>query len=168
MGPPTIRTRTVAYILGAWTTPTDAERIHSSCRMRPPSCRLKSAQIEIGDGVSRLAYESHTGCLTLPATKIGALQQMLDDRPEARETATAKEGLSLTEQRWDIALNVRAGRYFMWQPLRLAELHNHNANGHSGTQLARLEEDLSSKRRTVLEMGVTAQVVGAGQRSRLI
>lgn len=57
-----------------------------------------------------------------------------------------------------------AGGYFVWQLLGLTGLHDDNTDGHREAHAVRLGPEFRRDVR-VVEMGVTAQFVGAGYRS---
>lgn len=78
---------------------------------------------------------------TLPVEKVPSLADILGKWLEPRQTATVKELLSLMGILWRATFTLRAGTYFVWQLLRLMDLHEYRASGYHGPIVVRLEPE---------------------------
>ena len=80
--------------------------------------------------------------MRIPITteKVAALRELLErEWPSKRAEASAHKVLSIAEKLWNHTLAVRAGRYSVWQLLRLTSLHS------SATK--------SSRKRDIVQLG---------------
>ena len=76
--------------------------------------------------IDALGYTINTHTLQISVTqqKVEALRELLANSwPADRREARAQEVLSLAGKLWNMTFVVRAGRYFVWQLLRLTNLH---------------------------------------------
>ena len=76
------------------------------------------------DALGFIIY-SHTMRISFLREKADAIKRLLRDPwPASRRHAKARAVLSMAWKRWNLTYIVRAGRYFVWSPLRLTGLHD--------------------------------------------
>jgi len=76
--------------------------------------------------VDALGYTINTHSMTIAITrdKVAAIRELLvNEWPADRYQASAQDVLSIAGKLWNLTFVVRAGRYFVWQLLRLTGLH---------------------------------------------
>ena len=78
--------------------------------------------------------------ISITREKVAALRDLLErEWPSERAEASAQEVLSIAGKLWNLTFVVRAGRYFVWQLLRITGLHSSAAK--------------SSRKRSIVQLG---------------
>ena len=88
--------------------------------------------------IEALGYtiDSHRMRISTTQAKIEAIKLLLErEWPPVRKMADAQEVLSIAGKLWNLTFVVRAGRYFVWQLLRLTGLHK---KGRSKSRIQRV------------------------------
>lgn len=70
---------------------------------------------------------AHADRFSLPDEKTERLRDLLDEWSPSRQTVPAKEVPNLTGKLWNVKFAFPAGKYRVWQMLRLIGLHNRPA-----------------------------------------
>ena len=94
--------------------------------------------------VDALGYtiNTHTMRILITQEKVAALRDLLErECPSERAEASAQEVLSIAGKLWNLTFAVRAGRYFVWQLLRLTGLHSSAAKSSRKTNIVQLGRD---------------------------
>ena len=77
--------------------------------------------------VDALGYtiNTHTMSILITGEKVAALRDLLErEWPSERADVSAQEVLSIAGTLWNLTFVVRAGRYFVWQLLRITGMHS--------------------------------------------
>ena len=110
-------------------------------RRKNPILSLKNST-NWDTAVHALGYTTNTYTMTTSITpeKVAALRELLErEWPSKRAEASAQEIPSIAEKLWNLMLAARAGRYSVWQLLRLTNLHSSIAK--------------SSRKRIIVQLG---------------
>ena len=92
--------------------------------------------------VDALGYtiNSHTMSISIAREKVAAVRDLLQrEWPSERAEASAQEALRTAGTLWNLTFVVRAGRYFVWQLLRITDFHSSAAK--------------SSRKRSIVQLG---------------
>ena len=91
--------------------------------------------------IDALGYtiDPHRMRISTTQAKVEAIRELLErERPCDRKEAKAQEVRSVAGKLWNLTFVVRAGRYFVWQLLRLMDLHTKGRNNPRTQRTVRL------------------------------
>ena len=104
--------------------------------------------------VHALGYTINANSVRISITpeKVAALRKFLErEWPSKRAEVSAQEVLNIAETFWNLTLTVRAGRYSVWQLLRLTSLHSSAAKSSRKRSIVQLGRELQHIPRVVDE-----------------
>ena len=105
---------------------------------------------------------THTVRISITKERVDDIRHTLEqDWPRSKQYAREQDVSSMADKLWNPTYVVRAGRYFVWQPLRLTDLHK-NAKFKKRTQILvklgwEFHNDIAS-----LEWAIGQQLVSDG------